>query len=477
MFKTIFRKEILDNLLNLRFQAGFALCVILTLAGVAILTHDYRRELEDYHLRLSLQDSFLEKYAHTNRIGGLITPQQPPETFRPFVIGLSRESEAATFTDNPLQEVFPPLDLVFIVTVILSLMAVMFSYDAISGERESGTLKLIAGSSVPRWIVLLAKWAGGMVSLLIPFLFAALAGGLYLALQPDLGWRGDTWLAFLVLLGAAALYLSLFYLLGLLVSARCRYSVVSVLSSLFLWVLLTLVLPSLSPYLAAQFQQVPSVSRVEKEVFRLTQVERDELIRQLEKEPLRELEQRNGEAYALYQTLDRGELRRRVETDPALRALHEQVEAIRQRAVEEANQTQKEKAGKLQADLNLKAERQVRLARNLACISPYADFVYVATDLTGTGLRSRAHFEQLAGQFYGDTWKYLGEQSGRAREADPTFNENAFLDVHDRPRFVFTEEPLRQRLEAVLPFLGVLLGFNVLLFAGGLVAFARYDVR
>ncbi|MFH1071790.1 MAG: hypothetical protein V1794_19385, partial [Candidatus Glassbacteria bacterium] len=123
MLTTIIFKEIHDNILNLRFIVGFILCVLLTLSCVMILTNDYRQEVKDYGTRISLVDDFLGKYAHTNRLYPLILPQKPPDEFRPLMVGIPRDADLGSFDDNPLPAIFPPLDLMFIVTIIMSLLA------------------------------------------------------------------------------------------------------------------------------------------------------------------------------------------------------------------------------------------------------------------------------------------------------------------------------------------------------------------
>ena len=51
--------------------------------------------------------------------------------------------------DNSFLNLFSGMDLVFIFQVVLSLMALLFAYDAIAGEREAHTLRLIATNPVP----------------------------------------------------------------------------------------------------------------------------------------------------------------------------------------------------------------------------------------------------------------------------------------------------------------------------------------
>ena len=186
MLKAIIAREFLNNILNLRFMVGLVLCVVVTIACVMILAHDYQQELADYNLRVNLQDEFLDNYAHQNRLYMMIRPQKPPERFRPLIIGIPSNTDLKSFDDNPLPILFPPLDFLFIVTIIMSLLAILFSYDAIAGERQNGTLRLVIANSVSRAKILLGKCIGGMASLLIPFILSLLVGALYISINQNI---------------------------------------------------------------------------------------------------------------------------------------------------------------------------------------------------------------------------------------------------------------------------------------------------
>ncbi len=156
------------------------------------------------------------------------------------------------------------------------------------------------------------------------------------------------------------------------------------------------------------------------------------------------------------------------------------VDAFREQinqAWNEANRIQGEKAEKIRRDRDTKVAAQNKIAKNLTCISPCANFIYIATDLTGTGLRSIDYFNWLNGEYGKMFWPYLQRKVQDAMEKDPTFESNSFLDISDRPRFVFKEEPLRDKLNAVLPYWGILVLFNVMFFVAAFAGFMRYDVR
>jgi ABC-type transport system involved in multi-copper enzyme maturation permease subunit len=477
MLKTIITKEFLDNILNLRFIVGFILCIIITISCVVILSNDYQQEMKDYQARIALQDEFLDKYAHSNRIGGMIVPQKPPEQFRPLIVGIPDNADLGSFDDNPLPILFPPLDLIFIVTIIMSLMAILFSYDAIAGEREKGTLKLMISNSISRANLLLGKWIGGTLSLLIPFIFSLLFSVIYITLNPNINWDGSAWTTFFLLILTSIIFIAAFYLLGLLVSSFSKYASTSILTSLFIWVVFILVIPNLSPYIAAQLYRIPSVNKVEKEVNRIQGIERDDLGRKLSNEVAKKYELQYGQMFTDLRKMDRNAIRQQAETDLDFKAMYEAYTNEVANAWQEANNIQAQKASKIRTDLDNRASIQTFIAKHIACLSPYANYVYLATDLTGTGLRSLRYFSRIASEYYATIGSYLQLKEEQARQKDPTFGNNSFLNVSDRPRFVYHEEPLSNRFGSGLPYWGFLLFFNLLFFVMAFVRFLRYDVR
>ena len=477
MLKSLITREILDHMLSLRFTVGLILCSVVTVTCVVILTHDYQQELKDYNQRIARQDDFLNNYAHTNRLNGMNRAQKPPETFRPLIIGVQEDADLGSFDDNPLPVLFPPLDLVFIVTIILSLMAILFSYDAICGEREKGTLKLMLSNNISKAYILLGKWIGGTVGLLIPFLISLLMGTIYITLHPTIQWGGSAWATLILLFMASMTFISVFYLLGLLISTYSRISSVSILTNLFIWVLLILAIPNLSPYISAQFFKIPSVNRIEKEAARILGIDRDDLGRRLSAEVRKQYERDYGELFSEYQQMNQEAIQDRLSGDESFKVMYNCYGEEIRNAWQEANRIQGEKANALRRELNMKAGIQTWVAKHIACLSPYANYVYLATDLTGTGLRGMSYFRKSVGEFSRTFRPYLERKEQEAREADPTYNSNSFIDLRDRPRFSFREESISDTLTAVLPYWGALLFFNVLFFTIAFVGFLKYDVR
>jgi len=490
MLKTIIAREFLNNILNLRFMIGLLLCLIVTVACIVILSHDYKKEMADYSLRVNLQEEFLGKYALEGWVGQLTPGQKPPERFRPLIIGIPTNESQDSFYDNPLPILFPSLDFLFIVTIIMSLLAILFSYDAITGERQSGTLRLVIANSVPRTTILLGKFIGGATSLIIPFILAIVVGVLYINLNPNIHWDGSAWVELALLTAASITFITLFYLLGLMVSAFSRYSAISILNCLFLWVLLILVIPNVCPYISAQLRRVPSITATARRAEEVSRACR-ETWHQRRKELVEQFRAKYGGLFSKLEALDFGlilyddrgdaeKVQQLAAADPQFKAMVDDFRAEVNRLAREWMQASSEGENELWADLYTKAAAQTRLAKKLAGISPLAEYVYVARDLTGTGLRSLKYFEEFKGEYRRRFGEYRAKVTAAvvaAHKNEPSPPGGWFLDLRDHPRFVFQEESLKGKLGAALPYWGILVLFNVVFFVAAFARFMRYDVR
>ncbi len=475
MMKTLIAKEVRTNLLSFRFLTSFVLLFIIVTVTAVVLTGDYVRRLDEYAQRQASLERYLRSYAHFNRIGNILQPSIPPIPFQALVRGLTADVNIEGFDNDPLPVMFPLIDLVFIVTILMSLMALILSYDAVCGEKEDGTLKLMLANGLARSKVVLAKVSGGVLTLAGPFLVSLAAGMLVILLHPRVAWSGADWGAVGLIVVGAVLYIAVFYLIGVLVSSAHASSPSSIMTSLFVWVLLVLVVPNLSPYVASVLSPAPSRIKIARETSRLTDVDRDELGRKLAEENRREVLKQYP---VLAERLTESEVKKRVAEDPEYRKAYEAGRAANQRAWDEANRIQGEKANLLGADLRRREEAQTDLARAVSMASPLADFTYLATALSSSGERNVIHAGELA-QAWGRAYReYQPKKMAEMKAKDPTVDLwNTPVDMTDAPRFRYTEEGLGGRLKAALPPFAVLLGYCAVLFAAAYVAFIRYDAR
>ncbi len=475
MLKTVIKKEILNNIFSFRFLVTFVLLLVIVSFTAFILTDDYLRRLDEYSLRQREIENYLGKYAHFNRIGAVISPSQPPLAFYSLIRGLSSDTNIDRFDNDPLPVMFPLIDLVFIVTILLSLVALLFSYDSISGEKEDGTLKLMLSNKLSRSKMILGKIIGGSLTLLIPFVFSLLIGLLIILLNPGVNWQGADWGAFALIFLASFIYFTLFYCLGVFISSRHHSSSSSIMTSLFIWVLLILIIPNLSPYVASFLAKTPSRIKVDREVFRLTQVERDDVGRKLSQE-------RRLEMYKKYpflaESLSEAEIKRKIAQDSGFKKAYQELTEAIENAWTEANRIQGAKAGLIRQELDRKQAAQQRLSTYISMVSPLSDFAYLATDLSSTGIRNMTYFNRVY-QIWDHAFDdYATKKMASLKEKDPTIDIwNSPIDVSDRPRFQYQQEALIERLKGTIRFFVILFIFNLIFFTAAFFSFIRYDVR
>jgi hypothetical protein len=252
--------------------------------------------------------------------------------------------------------------------------------------------------------------------------------------------------------------------------------------------LLILVIPNLCPHISAQLYRIPSIKETERkgqEIERLSLRVYDEQMNESKKR----LKSNYGKRWSEFESMEFGGLlkdfgrdtygkaaQQRAATDPEFKAM---MDAFREEVGKNRSKLMsiRRQEDELWDDLRKKAAVQTKLAKNLACISPYANFIYISRDLTGTGLRSMEYFDQIKGRYRGQFWRYVEKKVQEARENDPMFTWESFLDLSERPRFVFREEALKDKLGKVLLYWGILISFNVVFFAAAFAGFMRYDVR
>ena len=476
MWRTLVAKEMRAHLLSFRFLASFVILFVLVVGTAAVLTNDYLRKVDEYSGRQAELDRYLRTYAHFNRIGAIVQPTQPPIPFQALVRGITADVNIEAFDDDPLPVMFPLIDLTFIVTILISLIALILTYDAVSGEKEDGTLKLMLANGVPRAKIILAKAAGAALTLAGPLVISIAAGMLVILIHPRVNWTGMNWGALGLMLVAAILYGAVFALIGILVSSIHGSSASSIMTSLFVWTLLVLVVPNLSPYVASFLSPAPSRIKVARETRRLTDTDRDDLGNKLQAQYRAEVLKQYP---VLGERLTQAEVKQRVAADPAYRTAYEADRAAVQRAWNEANRIQGAKAEELRKDLQQKEQAQTELARTISMASPLADFSYLATDLSSTGTRNLAHFAELGGLWDAGFFRdYQPKKIEAFLAKNPTGDAwNTAIDMSDAPRFHYVEESLGGRVHAALPPFAVLFGYCVVLFAAATTAFIRYDVR
>lgn len=467
MLPTLIRKEILESLLSAKFIVTFLVVTALTLSGLIIGSRNFNEQIGDVERQQDLNRRMLSSQFDWVTAGfvGVF------ETKRPYVLSifdggvensLGRQANISTFRDSRLDEsrntvspilaVFGDVDISFVVRIVLSLFAVMLSFNAVCGERESGTLKLSLSNPVPRYKILLAKVVGGLSVLAGAFIVPMLLGLLYMQVfQPGIMalFTGTTWLRLMLIFVIYLLFLSVIFAVGLFVSAVSHGSSTSFIFMLMFWILFITILPGISMTAAERLRPSESYATIQAKAVREINQKRSVLL--------------NEFLRTWMQSLADGSFSRK-RADFASRLTN-----MGQEVLDRYNR-----------DYDLGQNAQISLARNIArLLSPTSAMSFSVQQLAGSGWdRQQEYLNQLR-KFRHDFVGYINEEI--EKESDISLVEllqGKELDINpERITFRFREESLERILYRVLPDMMILLVEVLIFFALAHFAFQRYDIR
>src|SRR3972149_2110496 len=155
MLTTLILKELKSVLLSPKFPVTFAVASILTLLSVFVGIREYQAESNQYFAANELVRQEMREARNWMMLGNRI--YREPDPMHIFVSGvhnaIGRVSSISSwqpvklvnsaYRDDPIFALFRFIDFSFISQVVLTLLAILFTYDAINGDRESGTLQLM----------------------------------------------------------------------------------------------------------------------------------------------------------------------------------------------------------------------------------------------------------------------------------------------------------------------------------------------
>ncbi len=267
----IAKRELYDNLNSLRFALATVLLLALMLTNAVLYLREHPKRTQAYHNAAADAVKTLESRStnlYSLATGGPGDLHKSPSPLRFCAEGdeafLPTRASGANYGQRianmpPVWRLFYPqetpnlrnirpdfttLDWAFIIGYVLSFVALLFTFDSISGELERGTLRLTLANPIPRHIVLVGKFLGAFISINIPFAVAVLMNLLLISSSDAVQLNAEAWGRLGILYGIIILYTCLFIALGLLISAAVRESGVSLVVLLLIWVSFVIFIPN-----------------------------------------------------------------------------------------------------------------------------------------------------------------------------------------------------------------------------------------
>ena len=469
----IAKRELYENLNSLRFGLTTLLLLALMLTNAIVYLREHPKQVQQYHNAVTNARNTLTARADNlyllarkgpgdfhKKPSSLQFCAEGGEAFLPDVVRAinwwSNDTLKSFWRLNypslqpNLGNIRPEVTKVdwgFIIGYVLSLIALLFTFDAIAGERESGTLRLILANAIPRHIVLLGKFFGALISVLIPFAVAGLMNLLVISTDSSIQFNAGEWERLGIICLITMLYICLFLALGLLVSARVQRSAVSLVILLLTWVTFVVFMPNTLAAIAGGFSSPMSSAE-----FRERRHQLDEA-----------LEERFKNQYG------RGfKYKKHTELSPEMQA---QGEYVMKDALQQERLNQERLAEQI---------AQVQGARNITRISPVAIVQHLMETFAGTGFERHLHFLENVRAHARQFREFVIEEDRGDRESlhvigVPTGMSQKKVEPGAIPRFEDTLSLRRDFNTAAMDLLLLVLFFMVLML-GAYLAFVRVEV-
>ncbi len=394
MFLTLIQKEMMHHILSVRFVALLLMCLLLIPLTLSINYRSYRQDLVDYQEAVRLAN--IEETTVNPKmplepeieVSKLILKPTPLSVFAngledslPSYLGITRNGVThglpSTFS-APLSQLLGHLDFLFIVSTVFSLLALLFTFDVVAGEREAGTIRITLSNAVPRDLFLWGKLIGGYLVFVVPFLVSFLFGLLLLVLQGfPLGEFG-IFLRVLSLTLLSLLYIGVFFAIGTVISTYLDSTKTALIIAFTVWVFAVLITPRLG-FLAAK---VIAPARTAQSVYMERKALRDDLEAERKKREMK-----------LIMEIPPDDQGRIMVTGDKLSELMKPIE-------EEHRLKFQDHANRLDRDYKRETKRQEQVGETLSRITPTSSLIYLATSITQTGKSQRSNYLQTGDRYY-----------------------------------------------------------------------------
>ncbi len=464
MLRNIIAKELRECIYSYRSMLIFVLSAGLFATAVYAGAREFQTALQEYRLADAAQRQHAAEQTNLFTLANFgFDLVKPPQVLGIFVSGVEPhtpqvynltlftlpEARGSTSSSNTISALFGTLDLAFIVQVVLGLAALLFTFSAICGEKETGTLKLQLAHALPKDVLLLGKLIGNLVGLLVPVTLAFILSCILLPAFDGITLSGEDALRILLLGADFLLYLAVLFALGILVSTLTTRATTAFSICLVIWVVLVAIVPKLAVLAARRLSPVESLQE-----FELRKVE---IHRQGSLNAQRE--------YSSYSKQHNNET-------PPVSVYFDVVGRVRQRQNQELKQLEDEYWRQMQ--------QQQFWALRLSRLSPAGSMENAAMCLAHTGLERDQRFQSALRDYRSEFTRYYDRKGIElvALTQDGRISTSAVSqNLTDLPQFQFHEEPFGASLEAALPDLGFLVIWSLGLFVAAYFSFLRYDVR
>jgi ABC-type transport system involved in multi-copper enzyme maturation permease subunit len=468
MWRQIFSKEISQNISTPKMAISAGVIILLLAINALVFNLHYNQKMTKYRQTVIENETALRE--NTSSLHTLLFFRQnlvkPPsrlafiaeaeEAALPngmFVNAFENGQPEYFKAQNRYFTGFHTVDWTFLIIYIMSFICLVFSYNAFSGEKERGALKLILSNPISRASLIFGKAAGIFICIIIPFILGIIINLIIISLNPSIQLGLREMIVVLYFLLTVIVFCILNILLGLLISTLTFKPVHSLNLTLIVWILLVIIIPSASWFFAREMIPVESEAVISEQV----------------NEEFNEI--RRSEPYTL-----------RWNSSWAGQPPNDYV-------LRRAEGTQVANAHRVKKwhEYQMQRMAQTNLAVRLSKISPFAVFRFLGERLSDNGYFGFVRFYEQLRNYKESYTEFLHERDQQDPDShhliwyeswcSGTFCSNKPVPFESIPQFEYRIPDTTTAWQRIQWDFLILVFWCLALFAGTFVAFMRYDVR
>ena len=283
MLYNIIIRELRHHFLSLRFHIAFLIIILVFGFGTVAFLKNHETSMEEYTKYQNELKRDIQGIAENNATRLAIKKQDyilkprgdafitgSKEKYIPNSITFSAynvfEFENRKGSSNPYLNLFQELNWGFIVSIILSFTVFLFTYNAVSGEKESRTLAISLANSLSRGTLIFGKYVAAIVSALFILLPGICLSLIMILISGRITISSDVILEILGFLTASVIFLSCIASCGLFSSVVVKNSDVSLLLSLIMWVLFVVIVPNSAIFMSQTIFPIDNADTIEEKI-------------------------------------------------------------------------------------------------------------------------------------------------------------------------------------------------------------------
>lgn len=395
MLMTLIQKEIMHHILSVRFVALLLMCLLLVPLTLSINYRRYSQNLVDYQESVKREQTEAKENPPNasdpnTEVSKLFLKPTPLSVFAngledalPTYLGMTRNGVrqgSAGVSEASVAYVLGNLDFLFIVGTVFSLLALLFTFDAVAGEREAGTLRINLSNPLPRDVFLWSKLIGGYIVFVVPFLVSFLLGLLLLVWQGFPLGELKVALPVLGLTLISLLYIAVFFAIGVVISTYLDNAKTALIVAFTFWVFAVLIAPR-GAFVVAK---LVAPTRTQQAVYMEKTVLRNNLTKDRDEKIFKKMAKTVGGSGGVVM----------------MRSDDERMDEIKKPINEQFRQEFQNQADKIDREYQREKERQEHVGETLSRIVPTSSLTYVAMNLTQTGKLKRDDYFQTGERYY-----------------------------------------------------------------------------